>query len=142
MSTEPKVRFMQDGPLGTVTVDRPPLNLVGADLIADLVAALDEVEAADGVRALVLRGAGNVFSAGADPTGAWSIGWWPPVSCTRPRTNSPAAWLSDPPARTRWSSSSGRRICRAGSLAPTDCWSMRRSASSTPKTPVALSILS
>jgi enoyl-CoA hydratase/carnithine racemase len=66
MSTEPKVRFMQDGPLGTVTLDSPPLNLIGADLIADLVAALDEVEAADGVRALVLRGAGTVFSAGAD----------------------------------------------------------------------------
>jgi len=66
MSTEPKVRFLQDGPLGTVTLDSPPLNLIGADLIADLVAALDEVEAADGVRALVLRGAGTVFSAGAD----------------------------------------------------------------------------
>jgi enoyl-CoA hydratase/carnithine racemase len=47
---------MQDGPLGTVTVDSPPLNLIGADLIADLVAALDEVEAADGVRALAARG--------------------------------------------------------------------------------------
>ena len=66
MSTEPKVRFMQDEPLGTVTLDSPPLNLIGADLIADLVAALDQVEAADGVRALVLRGAGTVFSAGAD----------------------------------------------------------------------------
>jgi enoyl-CoA hydratase/carnithine racemase len=64
MSTEPKVRFVQ-GPLGTVTLDSPPLNLIGADLIADLVAAIAEVEAADGARALVLRGAGKVFSAGA-----------------------------------------------------------------------------
>ena len=66
MSTEPKVRFVQDGPLATVTLDSPPLNQIGTDFIADLLAALDEVEAAQGVRALVLRGAGKVFSAGAD----------------------------------------------------------------------------
>jgi enoyl-CoA hydratase/carnithine racemase len=66
MSAEPKVRFVQDGPLATVTLDSPPLNQIGTDFIADLLAALDEVEAAQGVRALVLRGAGKVFSAGAD----------------------------------------------------------------------------
>ena len=66
MSAEPKVRFVQDGPLATVTLDSPPLNQIGTDFIADLLAALDEVEAAQGVRALVLRGAGKVFSACAD----------------------------------------------------------------------------
>ncbi|MDT5347361.1 MAG: hypothetical protein QOH91_648 [Mycobacterium sp.] len=66
MGTKPKVRFTQDGPLGTITFDSPPLNQIGADFIADLVAALDEVEAASGLRALVLRGAGKTFSAGAD----------------------------------------------------------------------------
>jgi enoyl-CoA hydratase/carnithine racemase len=66
MSTEPKVRFAQDGPLCTVTLDSPPLNQIGTEFIADLSAALDEAEAAEGVRALVLRGAGKVFSAGAD----------------------------------------------------------------------------
>src|SRR5258708_30111074 len=34
--------------------------------MSDLLAALDQVEAAEGLRALVLRGAGKVFSAGAD----------------------------------------------------------------------------
>lgn len=66
MSNEPKVRFEQDGPLGTVTLDSPPLNQISAEFIADLMAALDEVEATDGLRALVLRGAGKSFSAGAD----------------------------------------------------------------------------
>jgi enoyl-CoA hydratase len=65
-STEPKVRFTRDGPLGTVTLASPPLNLIGQQLISDLLAALDQVEAAEGLRALVLHGEGKVFSAGAD----------------------------------------------------------------------------
>src|SRR5439155_25898197 len=48
------------------TLDSPPLNQIGQELLADLVAAIDQVEAADGIRALVLRGEGSVFSAGAD----------------------------------------------------------------------------
>jgi enoyl-CoA hydratase/carnithine racemase len=66
MSTESKARFEQDGALGTLTLDSPPLNLIGQQLIADLLAALDAVEHADGLRALLLRGDGKVFSAGAD----------------------------------------------------------------------------
>jgi len=65
-SAEPKVRFTRDATLGTVTLASPPLNLIGEQLISDLLAAIDEVEAAEGLRALVLRGDGKVFSAGAD----------------------------------------------------------------------------
>ena len=65
-SAEPKVRFTRDATLGTVTLASPPLNLIGEQLISDLLAAVDEVEAAEGLRALVLRGEGKVFSAGAD----------------------------------------------------------------------------
>ena len=65
-SAEPKVVFARDGVLGTVTLASPPLNLIGEQLISDLLAAIDQVEAADGLRALVLRGEGKVFSAGAD----------------------------------------------------------------------------
>lgn len=61
-----KVRFAQDGPLGTMTLDSPPLNLIGEELIDDLLTAVGETEAADGLRALILRGEGKVFSAGAD----------------------------------------------------------------------------
>src|SRR6478752_1680283 len=60
------VRFVQDGAVGTVTLDSPPLNLIGQRLISDLLAAFDQVDAAQGLRALVLQGEGNVFSAGAD----------------------------------------------------------------------------
>jgi enoyl-CoA hydratase/carnithine racemase len=60
------VRFTDDGALGVVTVDSPPLNLIGEALIGDLLAAVDRVEASDGVRALLVRGEGRVFSAGAD----------------------------------------------------------------------------
>jgi enoyl-CoA hydratase/carnithine racemase len=65
-SAEPRVRFTRDGALGTVTLISPPLNLIGQQLISDLLAAIDQVEAAEGLRALVLRGDGTVFSAGAD----------------------------------------------------------------------------
>jgi enoyl-CoA hydratase/carnithine racemase len=65
-SPEPTVRFTRDGALGTVTLASPPLNLIGQQLISDLLAAFDQVEAAQGLRALVLRGEGKVFSAGAD----------------------------------------------------------------------------
>jgi enoyl-CoA hydratase/carnithine racemase len=66
VTAEPKARFVQDGTVGTVTLDNPPLNLIGQELIDDLVVAIGQVEAADGLRALVLRGEGKVFSAGAD----------------------------------------------------------------------------
>lgn len=66
MSTAPKVHFQRDGAVGTVTLDSPPLNLIGAELIADLLAAIDAVEQAEGLRALLVRGKGKVFSAGAD----------------------------------------------------------------------------
>lgn len=66
MTAQPKVRFTQDGALGTVTLDSPPLNLIGQELISDLLTAFGEVEAAHGLRALILRGEGKVFSAGAD----------------------------------------------------------------------------
>jgi len=65
-SVDPKVRFTRAGALGTVTLASPPMNLIGQQLISDLLGALDQVEAAEGVRALVLRGEGKVFSAGAD----------------------------------------------------------------------------
>jgi enoyl-CoA hydratase/carnithine racemase len=60
------VRFTEHGPLGVLTLDSPPLNLIGETLIDDLLAAVDQVEASDGLGALLLRGEGKVFSAGAD----------------------------------------------------------------------------
>jgi enoyl-CoA hydratase/carnithine racemase len=60
------VRFNQDGGLGVLVLENPPLNLIGEALIGDLMAAMDEIEASDGLRALLVRAEGKVFSAGAD----------------------------------------------------------------------------
>ena len=61
-----KARLTRDGALGVVTLDSPPLNLIGDEMVADLVSVIEEVESATGLRALLLRGEGSVFSAGAD----------------------------------------------------------------------------
>jgi enoyl-CoA hydratase/carnithine racemase len=66
VSANSKVHFTQDEALGIVTLDSPPLNLIGEELIGDLLAAIDQVEATEGLRALLLRSDGKVFSAGAD----------------------------------------------------------------------------
>jgi enoyl-CoA hydratase/carnithine racemase len=60
------VRFVEEGAVGLITLDSPPLNLIGEALIGDLVEAVDRVEASDGLRGLLLRGDGKAFSAGAD----------------------------------------------------------------------------
>lgn len=61
------VKYEVDGAVATITLDRPPVNALNAELIADIGAAIDE--AADpAVRALVITGAPH-FAAGADITG-------------------------------------------------------------------------
>jgi enoyl-CoA hydratase/carnithine racemase len=61
-----KARFTHEDGLGIVTLDSPPMNLIGDEMIAALLTVVGEVEAAHGLRALLLRGEGEVFSAGAD----------------------------------------------------------------------------
>jgi enoyl-CoA hydratase/carnithine racemase len=61
-----KIRFEQDGALGIVTLENPPLNQIDEALVDDLSTAIGEIEHASGLRAVLLRGSGDVFSAGAD----------------------------------------------------------------------------
>jgi enoyl-CoA hydratase/carnithine racemase len=65
-ATDPKVTFTQDGSLGTITLGNPPMNQIGEELIEDLIALIARVEQAQGLRALVLKGDGQAFSAGAE----------------------------------------------------------------------------
>ena len=65
MSEKPPVRVECDGPLATIVIDHPPLNLFGERLVGGLIAALDEVEGSD-ARALMLRAEGKVFTGGVD----------------------------------------------------------------------------
>jgi methylglutaconyl-CoA hydratase len=51
----------------TVTIDRPSAkNALNADLISALAEAFETLRGAEGVRVVFLRGAGGIFSAGAD----------------------------------------------------------------------------
>ena len=60
---------VEDGLL-TLTLDRPDrLNAVNAVLIGEYVAALDAADRDDGVRAVIVTGAGRAFCAGADLSG-------------------------------------------------------------------------
>ena len=57
----------RQGPLGLVTMNRPERHNAFDDaLIAELTEALRSMEAEDGIRVVVLSGAGKSFSAGAD----------------------------------------------------------------------------
>jgi len=57
----------QDGAVAVVTIDHPPVNALSARLLEELEAEIDRLDADDGVRAIVLKGAGErAFVAGAD----------------------------------------------------------------------------
>lgn len=58
-------RFERDGDVGVVTIDRPPLNLFDRELTEAIVAGVDEASAG-GVRAMVVRAEGEVFTGGVD----------------------------------------------------------------------------
>ncbi len=61
-----QVRVERDGPIASIVLDNPPLNLFGEQVFTDLVACIDEVEAADDVRSVVWRAEGDIFSGGVD----------------------------------------------------------------------------
>jgi enoyl-CoA hydratase len=60
-----KARFEKSGELGVVVIDDPPLNLFGEEMVAGVLAALDQAEG-EGVRALMVRAEGDLFTGGAD----------------------------------------------------------------------------
>jgi acetyl-CoA C-acetyltransferase len=60
-----------DGPVAVITLDRPRVrNAIDARTARMLERAVDDVEADDAVRAIVLTGAGGTFCAGMDLSGA------------------------------------------------------------------------
>lgn len=60
------VRVRVDDGVATVTLDRPPLNVLTTAMLDELDAAIAEVEALADLRLIVLRGAGRALSAGVD----------------------------------------------------------------------------
>jgi len=59
------VRVGLDGAVGTLTLDAPPLNLLGDPMRHAMLEAIGEFRAR-GVRAIVITGSGRAFCAGAD----------------------------------------------------------------------------
>lgn len=82
------VLYEQTGPVAVITLNRPDaLNALSRDLETELHDALDQADADDGIRAIVVTGAGRAFSAGYDiaageggrerlPTSAHLRDWW------------------------------------------------------------------
>lgn len=71
-TSEHLVTFEQDGALGTITLRRPDkFNALDIPMLKALEAALNEVEAAERVRVVLLAGEGKGFCAGGDVE-AWS----------------------------------------------------------------------
>lgn len=62
-----RLRIGIEGPVATLTLARPEkLNALDIDMLRELAAACDEIEANTAVRVLILTGAGKAFSAGGD----------------------------------------------------------------------------
>ncbi len=60
------VSFTQHGQIAVAVIDNPPVNALSHGVRVALMAALERLEQEAGIAALVLRGAGRNFSAGAD----------------------------------------------------------------------------
>ena len=64
---EPRIRIGVEGTVATITVARPEkLNAFDIDMLKELTAACDAVEANAAVRVAILTGEGKAFSAGGD----------------------------------------------------------------------------
>jgi enoyl-CoA hydratase len=64
---DPTILTTRDGVVATITLSRPEaLNALTIPMLGELAEALDDVAADDGVRVVVLTGAGRAFSSGVD----------------------------------------------------------------------------
>jgi 3-hydroxyacyl-CoA dehydrogenase len=66
MQSTPRVRVERDGELALVIAHNPPVNTITAEVRAGLRAALEQIHAMSGVRAVVLLCEGSTFFSGAD----------------------------------------------------------------------------
>ncbi|MDB5999513.1 MAG: enoyl-CoA hydratase, partial [Rhizobacter sp.] len=69
------LRVEHQGGVSTIVLARPPVNAVTLQLLQELLAALDELDARHETRCIVLRGDGTkAFCAGADLKATHSVG--------------------------------------------------------------------
>lgn len=89
MSTDPVLLSVDARGIATVTLNRPEVgNAYNADLLAGVIGGLEKLAADPAVRALVIRGAGKHFQAGAD------IRWLGEVSLYPPQQNYDASYAT------------------------------------------------
>jgi 3-hydroxyacyl-CoA dehydrogenase len=62
----PEITYRTDGPAAVISFANPPVNGLSHAVRAGIAAALERASADDSVRAIVLTGAGGLFSGGAD----------------------------------------------------------------------------
>src|SRR5216683_3589110 len=60
------VRFENEGGIGIITVDNPPVNALSPGVPEGIIAAVERGNSDPAVKAMVLIGAGRSFIAGAD----------------------------------------------------------------------------
>lgn len=66
MSSFSKIVLSREGNVGIVTLNNPPANALSKDIIEELDKAFSELENDRSVKAVILRGEGRFFAAGAD----------------------------------------------------------------------------
>jgi enoyl-CoA hydratase/carnithine racemase len=60
------IHIQRDGAIATVTLARPPHNMMSVDLASDLATALEQLDSEPDMRAVILAAEGKSFCAGAD----------------------------------------------------------------------------
>src|SRR5258708_13860361 len=60
------VKFSNEGSIGVITVDTPPVNALSPGVPEGILAAVEQAQSDDAIQALVLIGSGRTFIAGAD----------------------------------------------------------------------------
>ncbi|MEI6418756.1 MAG: crotonase/enoyl-CoA hydratase family protein [Sphingomonadales bacterium] len=65
--TYTQITLTKAGPIATITLNRPEkLNAFTGVMMAEIIAAFDDTDADDGIKAVIVTGAGRAFCAGAD----------------------------------------------------------------------------
>jgi cyclohexa-1,5-dienecarbonyl-CoA hydratase len=58
------IRYLEDYDVARLVLARPPLNIMTVEMMREITAALERVASRPGLKAVVLSGEGNAFSAG------------------------------------------------------------------------------
>ncbi len=60
------ISLEKDQAVATITINRPPLNIMNIAMMNEINSALDEIASEDGLKILLFRATGKAFSAGVD----------------------------------------------------------------------------